>query len=35
VRYLIINGASLKFDQKQNEKSKKIMNKWALHWMDI
>jgi hypothetical protein len=32
---LIINGANLKFEQKQNEKAKKVFNKWALHWMDI
>lgn len=35
VRYLIINGASIKFDEKQGKKSDKPPNVWRLNWFDI
>ena len=35
MRYLIINGATLKFDEKQGKKSEKPPNVWKLNWLDI
>ena len=35
VRYLIINGAGIKFDEKQGKKTDKPPNVWKLNWFDI
>lgn len=35
VRYLIIHGADIKFEPKQNQKAKKNIGKWALKWFDF
>lgn len=35
LRYLIINGATLKFDERQTKKNDKISNVWKLPWIDF
>jgi hypothetical protein len=30
-----MNGATLKFEQKQDQKSSKAIGKWSLKWLDI
>lgn len=35
MRYLILNGASIKFDDKQGKKSDKPLSAWKLQWFDI
>jgi hypothetical protein len=35
VRYLIQNGASIKFEQDQDKKALKNPGKWNLKWMDL
>jgi hypothetical protein len=32
---LIIHGADIKFEPKQDQKAKKIVGKWALKWLDF
>jgi hypothetical protein len=31
---LIVNGADIKFEPKQDQKAKKIVGKWSLKWFD-
>ncbi len=35
IRYLIIHGADIKFEPKQNQKAKKNIGKWSLRWFDF
>lgn len=35
IRYLIVNGADIKFEPKQDLKAKKSIGKWALRWFDF
>ena len=35
VRYLIQNGATLKFEPEQDKKALKTPGKWALRWLDV
>lgn len=35
IRFLIQNGATLKFEADQDKKALKTPGKWALRWLDI
>ena len=35
VRYLIINGATIRFDEKQGKKGEKSVTGWKLPWLDV
>jgi hypothetical protein len=35
IRYLIVNGADIKYEPKQDQKAKKHPGKWNLHWIDV
>ena len=35
IRELILKGATIKFEPKQDEKANKKVGKWALRWLDI
>ena len=35
VRYLIVNGATIRFEEKQTKKSEKILKGWKLKWYNI
>lgn len=35
VRYLIMNGATIRFEENQTKKSEKILKGWKLNWFDI
>ena len=35
MRQLILRGATIKFEPKQDEKANKKVGKWALRWLDI
>jgi hypothetical protein len=35
IRYLIVNGADIKFEPKQDLQAKKSIGKWALRWFDF
>lgn len=35
LRYLIVQGASIKFELKQDQKAGRVLSKWSLKWLDI